>query len=506
MRLLEILIAGLLFLAIVIRFIPSLREKMHLPYLSLIAALLIPIHLLLDGFRWQMLPLFVFTLVFILFRLGQYYLRSGKDHLIRNKILRIAGRVFIILLYFGALIFPLLLPIVHLPEPGGPFAVGTMSFRMTDHGREELFTEDSLDTRNLLVNVWYPAEGTEEMPVSRYWDKDGNTGKVYSESAGMGTFWYTHLSLVKTNSYSGASVLSGKSPFPVIMYSPSFYGMNSENTMLLEELASHGYVVFSITHTYETIVSVFPDGETIPGNLDHISGLYDSNADQEDLLYEKYKRAKDFGRKTDIIRQILVVDELFNQLVRIRMEDAIFVLDEIERLNKQEGIFHSKLDMNRVGMFGWSFGGAATTETCIADSRLKAGINIDGWPYGALFSSAEPLSQAMMLIQSGSEDEEEDEQEKIISELIFDKSENAAYGLQIKGTSHMNFWDFPLFFRIYKLLGYWDEIDPLRLLEIESVYIKGFFDKHLIGKNVDLPAGGSDLFPEVSLEIKESAY
>lgn len=502
MRFFEYFIAGIILIALVVRLFPGLRNKTGFPYLPLLAGIVLPIHLIVEGFRWQMIPLFVITLGCILLGFYQHYRRKGKSYLIRNNIVRISSQVLTLLLYIISVIFPVLLPVVHLPAPTGPYDVGTKSFRMVDYEREELFTKDSLDLRNLLVTVWYPAEGTDGMPVSSYWDKKSTTGKVYSMAAGMGKFWYTHISLVKTNSYSEAPVVSGEAPFPVIIYSPSFYGMNTENTMLLEELASHGYIVFSITHSYETIVSVFPDGEVIPGNLDHISELYDSNADQEEQLYEDYMNTEDIGRKTDLIKQILVVDEVFNQLVKIRMEDAIFVLDEIVKLNKQEGIFFSHLDLNRVGILGWSFGGAATMEACIADSRFKAGINIDGWPYGNMFNSAEPLSQPMMQIRSESEDENEDEQNDIISKLIFEKSESAAYQLEIRGASHMNFWDFPLFFKIYKRLGYWGPIDPLRLLEIESACIKGFFDLYLKGQAINLPAVNSDLFPELSIEEK----
>jgi dienelactone hydrolase len=497
MRILEYLIAGILLMAVAARFFPGIKKRTGFPCLPVAAGLLIPVHLLVEGYRWQMVPIMVFAFGFMMISLARHYRPYGKSYQIRNKRTRVASQVFTFLLLLISILLPILLPVVNLPVPEGPYAVGVRSYRMTDYGREEIFTEDSLDHRSLLVTAWYPAEVDKGMTVSTYWDPEGRTGKVYSQSAGMGSFWYSHLSLVKTSSYPEAPVLQGEAPFPVIIYSPSFYGMNTENTMLMEELASKGYIVFSITHSYETIVSVFPDGEVVPGNLDHISELYDSHADQEDQLYEDYKNTEDIGRKTDIIKQILVVDDLFNQLVKIRREDAVFVLDEIEKLNVQEGIFHSLLDLNSVGILGWSFGGAAATEACIADERFKAGINMDGWPYGDLFSSAEPLSQAMMQIRSESEDEREDEQNDIISRLIFEKAESHVCRLEISGASHMNFWDFPLFFRIYERFGYWGPIDPLRLLEIEGVYITGFFDKHLKGKETDWQTSGR--YREVNL-------
>jgi hypothetical protein len=32
----------------------------------------------------------------------------------------------------------------------------------------------------------------------------------------------------------------------------------------MEEMASHRYVVFSIGHTYETLISIFPGGRVVP--------------------------------------------------------------------------------------------------------------------------------------------------------------------------------------------------------------------------------------------------
>lgn len=70
----------------------------------------------------------------------------------------------------------------------------------------------------------------------------------------------------------------------------------------------------------------------------------------------------------------------------------------------------------------------------------------------------------------------------------------------------MNFYDFPLFFKIYQKLGHWGPMDPLRLLAIESVYIKGFFDKHLKGDNTGMLEGPSELFPEITIEAGCSPF
>lgn len=494
MRILEITITIVLLLAFITLLVPAFKKNSLPFYLSLVAGFLIPIHLIIERFRWQMVPISVFTVMFII--ISFFQLKVQKEFLISNKFLRVFSLIFSFLLFILCLIFPLLLPVVDLPEPDGPYDVGRTSFRLIDNQREEIFTEDPNDSRNLLITVWYPANANENNPVN-YWDEQGITGRAYSINSGMGSFWYSHLSLVETNSIQEAPVASTEQEFPVIIYSHSFYGLNTENTMLMEELASQGYVVFSIAHTYENIVSVYPDGEAVYGYLDHFFEQFDANSDQEQQLYNQYNETEDASDKRDILKQILVVDEESNRMIKTRTEDALFVLDEILRLNNDEGKFKSKLDLNNVGIFGWSFGGATAKEACLADPRFKAGINIDGWPYGELFHTAELISQPFMMIRS----ETDDEMENMIGDLVLEKTKSGLV-VNIEGAWHLNFWDFPLFFKIYKELGYWGTIEPLRLLEINKTYIHGFFEHHLKGKNAFSPNELSTYYPEVTVNTK----
>lgn len=498
MRIFEATIATLLFLSFVSRIVSSLRKRLLHHYLVFAAGVVVPIHLLSEGHRWQMDPLYVLTTSLVLVSILELNLRSTREHLIQNKILRTTLGSFLILVFFASVALPLLLPIVNLPKPTGPFAVGKKSFRMIDSSCAEIFTEDPNDVRNLHVTTWYPADLKNRIPVATYWDKKRITGRAYSENAGMGPFWYSHLSVVKTNSHPGAPVASVPKSFPVIIYSPSFFGLNTENTMLMEELASQGYVVFSIAHTYETITSVFPDGSHITGNLDYISTLFDSHADDERHLYQDYEASDDVSEKRELLQQIFVVDELSLKFIQIRKNDVVFVLNEIVKLNNNESLFVSKLDLNNVGVMGWSFGGATTAEACIADSRIKAGINIDGWPVGELFNSKEPLNQPFLFIRSGVDDE----METLVSGIIYDKIENSGYVVSIKEARHMNFWDFPLFFKIYKYIDFWGPIDARRLLEINTTYIAGFFDRYLKDKDVNPAEPSSVQFPEVKVKVK----
>src|SRR5947208_7754901 len=64
--------------------------------------------------------------------------------------------------------------------------------------------------------------------------------------------------------------------------------------------------------------------------------------------------------------------------------DTAFVVTQLGHLNAADpsGKFTGRLDMQRLGMFGHSFGGATALQFCHDDRRCKAGMDIDGMPFG----------------------------------------------------------------------------------------------------------------------------
>jgi len=47
---------------------------------------------------------------------------------------------------------------VKLPQPTGPYQIGTTNFALVDEARPEAFTDDPKDHRELLVRCWYPGQ------------------------------------------------------------------------------------------------------------------------------------------------------------------------------------------------------------------------------------------------------------------------------------------------------------------------------------------------------------
>lgn len=122
----------------------------------------------------------------------------------------------------------------------------------------------------------------------------------------------------------------------MIVYGPGGGNSRALGTVLVEDLASRGYVVVTIDHTHETAVE-FPGGRLVRAGLP---------TDPPDL--EAAKR--------------LFMDT--------READTHFVLSRLA---------DEHADLSRIGVFGHSAGGVIATRVMRADPRVRAGANLDGF-------------------------------------------------------------------------------------------------------------------------------
>lgn len=96
-------------------------------------------------------------------------------------------------------------------------------------------------------------------------------------------------------------------------------------------------------------------------------------------------------------------------------------------------MFAGRFDMERLGIFGHSFGGATAGEACLRDSRFKAFINMDGTPFGSAVDNV--ISQPFMILTTG-----KDEIKIIRSGYSTDQKNFIS--VYINESEHMNFSDF----------------------------------------------------------------
>jgi pimeloyl-ACP methyl ester carboxylesterase len=156
--------------------------------------------------------------------------------------------------------------------------------------------------------------------------------------------------------------------------------------------------------------------------------------------------------------------------------DALYVLDHIENLNDGNSLFEDRLNLDQIGMYGHSFGGAATLEVMKQDARVKAGLTLDG----AIGSDLIPESfENPLLLMLAEESFAENS-----SNQLFNKTGDDGYLLTIMGSTHYAFTDVGLLMShfiplIPPDLLLFGTINAKRMVNITRNYIREFFDVYL---------------------------
>ena len=149
-----------------------------------------------------------------------------------------------------------------VPRPSGPFAVARTRREWIDRDREEVYSANPGDRRELVAWMWYPAgpaPGLERAPYHpAAWTSVGD--QLGLNVAGL-----------LSNAWASGGMADDQTSCPVLVMSPSgFPPLLLSGTA--EELASHGYAVVGVNHTYETTVTIFADGRVVSRNPEAIAG------------------------------------------------------------------------------------------------------------------------------------------------------------------------------------------------------------------------------------------
>jgi dienelactone hydrolase len=367
-----------------------------------------------------------------------------------------------------------------LPAPTGPFAVGRTTYVWSDHARPDLLAPQLGTKRELVAWIWYPAAPPQ--PSQTFDDYMPAPLRTAMEGGGLLTLLTRDLSRVHAHSIRDAEVSPQQHSYPVVLMRTGGAALTIDYTSLAEDLASHGYVVVGFDAPYRSWVVVLPDGRVIAraprNNMDLVGGPQ--------------------------------ADQLANKLVRAWTADTGFALDQLERLNKSDpsGSFLGRLDMQRVGVFGHSLGGATALLFCHDDSRCKAGIDVDGAPLGSVI--AEGVTQPFMFLLSDHSGESVDaENPESIRQAganirsIYDRlPSDRRLEIVVQGANHYMFSDgamlkSPLIMRAMRMLGI-VRLDGRRQVAVTAHCISTFFDVYLKGAAAGELKSLSE-FPEIEI-------
>ncbi len=488
MRALEVLLLLSLLLAAVSLFFRTEKRARRLPPLSGLSICIVVVHVLLEGHRWQMLPAYVYTVFFFVLAIWnlRFLLSRNRQPEVRDRpLLRFVAGTLGVLLLIAVAAPPLLVPVFKLPSPTGPHAVGT---------RYDYFVDvDGTDYREVSVQIWYPASPSSDDRPARYWERAGEKSRIISAFwGGLPRFLFSHFSLVRTHSFPDANLSNTAERYPVLIFNHGSIGLPSLNTALMEELASNGFVVFGIGHADYSPFFIRQDGtiKAFDPNAEDLRLKMRENDDPEvRRIAQDLMQSQDLEEQQVLLRQFLEKNPNNQRSLFRWAEDISFTVDELERLNRDDSIFSGRLDLERLGIFGVSFGGAASIQACARDSRCKAAMSMDCPQFGDFIDRV--AVQPMMFLSS--------EQYEGKNDMFLELKDNPLHLVSIEGTTHQNLSDLSIWGPMFRMsmLG---SIDGERALEIQNRYVLAFFDKYLRDIDSQLLTGTSPEYPEVEIK------
>lgn len=289
-----------------------------------------------------------------------------------------------------------------LPKPTGSYFVGTQNLFFTDSSRKEKLTLKWGDRRFMQVKIWYPAD--EKGAVENLYLKD-YSGKVLWENYRIfndDRGFFDTLKTYSTFSYENIPVSNKKEKFPIIFFSPGYYfGLDDYYTALMENLASHGYIVVSITHPYDQVITNTPEGNIIKIKKYRITKAY-LQWKKVEFMHKKNPDTTNQKQLNRILKAYLRGMKIFDKSVRIWVKDVQFMMDTLQQLNDHavSNRWYGKIDFSKVATLGQSVGGAVAGQLCYVDSRIKAGANLDCFQFGDLYRNE--MKKPFMLLESDS--------------------------------------------------------------------------------------------------------
>ncbi|WP_058183563.1 alpha/beta hydrolase [Mastigocoleus testarum] len=178
------------------------------------------------------------------------------------------------------------------------------------------------------------------------------------------------------------------------------------------------------------------------------------------------------------------------------------------------GLFTGKLDLDRVGIFGYSLGGAIAAQTLLEDDRFKAGINLDGGLY--IDGVDESLNKPFMFMNNEAFGTGNPSDPLVkAQQSFFENLQDDGYELTIRGSNHSNFSDLPLVLKELQDAGLLsgesensiadnsNPINPKRATQIINDYTVAFFDQYLNNQESPLLEASSSPYPEVIFDFRE---
>lgn len=363
--------------------------------------------------------------------------------------------------------------------PTGEYNVGATNFDFTYE------SDVAGSSRTLNIRTWYPTDAT-----------TGELNVVTSERTGLAALQIFGMpesfnTVDESLSYRDAPIADGDELFPVILFNHGFASFAEQNTVNMQELASHGYILLSISHPGTSLVTEYTDGshvmydQTLPAYQDfadiQMLSAVSATAIQEALT--AIDDSNGFDEYWSAMRRLASGPAFGNMqpILQQWVEDSNILVNVIADSNFEQfsPIIADRLDSAQIGILGHSLGGMTAVGTSVYNGSIGAVINMDA---GFLFDI--PAEQAALNAPTCflmGDQPELDRDGIAMSEInipLLEQSEHYGCNAVFRGAAHMNFGDLN-YVSFLKLLPTLRSVDQQEFgIELNN-FLVSFFDQHL---------------------------
>lgn len=373
------------------------------------------------SFRWYLI--FIVLLIQAVIAIV-YFLKKSKNIRIRKeKSFKTSSAIFTcirrIVLFGFSLFLAMMFPQYKDLPVTGEYDVATAIYTLEDTTRIETYSTEK-ENRKVTIEFWYP------------------------------------------------KIQNNEKTFPLVIFSHGSFGFRGSNYSTFMELASNGYVVCSIDHTYYSFFTKQTDGKMVTVNQKFINDAIavQNNNYNENISYD-----------------------LTHQWLDTRLADMNMVMDTILQniTDKQQDDVYQMIDTEKIGVFGHSIGGATAAQLGRNRKDIDAVIVIDGTLLGEainfvdgkeiLIEDAYPIP----ILDIFNEEHYQNalENKSVYANMVM--ANNAAHGKQtvFKKAGHLNFTDLPMFSPfLADILGTGD-INSRDCIETMNQIVLSYFNYYL---------------------------
>ena len=332
-------------------------------------------------------------------------------------------------------------------KPTGKYAIGTVSYWVTDPDREEIFITDKHQARQIPIQVWYPAENTTHTDYAPYIPEATKVSEAISELLHIPKVLLYPLQFKRSNALEKIPISDEKAQYPVLLYLTGLYGHRCISTFQIQELVSQGYIVVGIDCPMAVALATFSDGSTLQSQPRSVMDpmLNESLTEENPLL--------SYNGKT-----------FEGGLIAYFAKDVSRVIDFLTTLHTDDPnhLLTNRLNIDKLGAFGVSLGGIIVSEASWKDRRIKANLIMEspipkkitqtGLRVPTMVITRPAESMRTERKKSGGWTEKDIEQHLSTMRALFENTAESEF-VQIPNIFHVDFTDVPLWVPFAQPLG-----------------------------------------------------